>query len=66
MWILKGTFLGIWLFSFGTVAFLYLKLFRGLSGSGAVSASPHPKFGNLLALCWSVCCVHAAKASARE
>ena len=32
MWIVKGTFLGIWLFSFGTIAFLYLALFRRASG----------------------------------
>src|SRR5258708_2269341 len=27
MWIIKGSF-GIWLFSFGTIAFLYFALFR--------------------------------------
>ena len=37
MWILKGTFLGIWLFSFGTIAFLYFALFRRASG-GMVGA----------------------------
>ena len=40
MWIVKGIFLGIWLFSFGTMAYLYLRIYRGLpSGTGAVSAN---------------------------
>src|ERR1700730_14828087 len=37
MWILKGRFLGIWLCSFGTLAYLYLLLFRKASG-GVVDA----------------------------
>jgi hypothetical protein len=32
MWIVKGTFLGIWLFSFSTIAYLYFALFRRASG----------------------------------
>jgi hypothetical protein len=36
MWIAKGSFLGIWLFSFGTIAYLYLRIFRGLGSGGAV------------------------------
>jgi predicted cobalt transporter CbtA len=28
MWILKGTFLGLWLFGFGTIAFFYFAIFR--------------------------------------
>jgi hypothetical protein len=28
MWILKGSFLGLWVFAFGTLAFLYLTLSR--------------------------------------
>jgi hypothetical protein len=31
MWILKGVFLGAWLFEFGTIAFLYLSVYRNLS-----------------------------------
>ena len=30
MWILKGAFLGLWLFGYGSLAFLYFALFRGL------------------------------------
>jgi hypothetical protein len=37
MWILKSTFLGLWLFGFGTVAFLYFAVFRGLSSRTAVA-----------------------------
>src|SRR5258708_38176543 len=32
MWIVKGMFLGIWLFSFSTIAYLYFALFRRASG----------------------------------
>ncbi len=28
MWILKGTLLGLWLFGFGTMAFLYFAVYR--------------------------------------
>jgi hypothetical protein len=28
MWILKGSFLGLWIFAFGTLVFLYLTLSR--------------------------------------
>ncbi len=38
MWIVKGSFLGIWIFSFGTIAFLYFAGYRGLpSGQGVVA-----------------------------
>src|SRR5258706_5510994 len=37
MWIVKGVFLGIWLFSFSTIAYLYLTIFRRVPpGPGAV------------------------------
>jgi hypothetical protein len=32
MQIVKAVFLGIWLFSFGTIAYLYLTVFRRASG----------------------------------
>ncbi len=28
MWILKGSFLGLWVFAFGTLAFLYLNVYH--------------------------------------
>lgn len=37
MEIVKSFFLGIWLFSFGTIAYLYLALYRRLPPSTAVS-----------------------------
>ena len=39
MWILKGAFLGLWVFVFGTFAFLYLAIFRNLRGNTAVGFS---------------------------
>jgi hypothetical protein len=36
MWIAKGTLLGAWLFSFGTIAYLYLALYRHLQPQTAV------------------------------
>ena len=39
MWIVKGTFLGTWLFAFGTIAFLYFAIFRNLRPNSAVGLS---------------------------
>ncbi|SRR5258706_1106919 len=39
MWIVKGFLLGIWLVSFGTIAYLYLAVFRRLPPGGAVGVS---------------------------
>jgi hypothetical protein len=39
VWILKGTFLGLWLFAFGTLAFLYLAVFRNPRPDSAVGLS---------------------------
>jgi hypothetical protein len=39
MWILKGAFLGTWLFEFGTIAFLYLALYRNLSPNTVVGVT---------------------------
>jgi len=39
VWILKGTFLGLWLFSFGTLVFLYLAVFRNLRPNSGVGLS---------------------------
>jgi len=57
MWIVKGTFLGVWLFSFGTIAYLYLVLFRRASG-GVVAAdliahftTQNPRWWIALVLC---------------
>jgi hypothetical protein len=39
VWILKGTFLGLWVFAFSTLAFLYLAVFRNLRPNSAVGLS---------------------------
>jgi hypothetical protein len=39
MWILKGTLLALWLFGFGTMAWLYFALYRHLRPNSAVSIS---------------------------
>jgi hypothetical protein len=36
MWILKSTFLGLWLFGFGTMAYLYLTIFRHMQPHSSV------------------------------
>ncbi len=37
MWILKGTLLGLWLFGFGTMAFLYFAVYRHTGPHNAVA-----------------------------
>ena len=39
MWILKSALLGLWLFGFGTMAFLYFAIYRKLLPNSAVSAN---------------------------
>ena len=39
MWILKGTWLGLWLFGFGTMAFLFFTTYRNLRPSAAMGMS---------------------------
>jgi hypothetical protein len=39
VWILKGAFLGLWLFAFGTLGFLCLTVFRNLRPNTAVGLS---------------------------
>ncbi len=39
MWILKGTLLGLWLFGFGSLFYLYLTIFRPLRPHTATSFS---------------------------
>ena len=36
MWILKSIFLGVWLFGFGTIAFLWLAVYRHMAPHTAV------------------------------
>ncbi len=39
MWVLKGAFLGLWLFAFGTIALLYLAVYRNLQPNSAVGVT---------------------------
>src|SRR5258708_40042325 len=39
VWILKGAFLGLWFFAFGTLGFLYLAVYRNLPPNTAVGFS---------------------------
>ena len=39
MWILKGAFLGLWVFVFGTLVFLYFAVFRNQRPNTAVGVS---------------------------
>lgn len=39
MWILKSTFLGLWLFGFGTSLFLYFAVFRPVESNKATAMS---------------------------
>jgi len=39
MWIAKGVFLGLWLFGFGTITFLYFAIYRNLQPRTAVAVN---------------------------
>jgi len=39
MWIVKGTLLALWLFGFGTMALLYVAVYRNLPPNSAVGIS---------------------------
>ena len=39
MWILKSAVLGLWLFGFGTMVFLYFAIYRNLPPNSAVSVN---------------------------
>jgi hypothetical protein len=52
VWILKGSFLGLWLFAFGTLAFLYLAVFRNLQPNTAVGLSALASYTTWNPLWW--------------
>lgn len=59
MWILKGSLLSLWLFGFGTMAWLYIALYRHLQPNSAVSISVitsltihHPFWWTALVVCF--------------
>jgi hypothetical protein len=60
MWILKTALLGLWLFGYGTMAFLYFKIFRYMPPNSAVSANVitwhtthNPMWWTALAVCFA-------------
>jgi hypothetical protein len=53
MWIIKGAFLGAWLFGFGTIAFLYLAVYRNLPPNTAVAADIITRFTSENPLWWA-------------
>jgi hypothetical protein len=59
MWIAKGTLLALWLFGFGTMAWLYIALYRHLQPNSVVSVSVitsltihHPFWWTALVACF--------------
>ncbi len=58
MWMAKGTLLALWLFGFGTMAWLYIALYRHLQPNSAVGISViasltihHPFWWTALVVC---------------
>jgi hypothetical protein len=59
MWILKGAFLGAWLFGFGTIFFLYFAVYRDLPPNTAVATNLITRFTSENPLLWAslACCI---------
>jgi hypothetical protein len=57
MWILKGSFLGVWVFAFGTLAFLYLAVYRSLRPNTAVGLSVLVSYTTWNPLWWAALAV---------
>ena len=57
MWILKGAFLGVWLFGFGTIALLYFGIYRHLSPHSAVGLSAITAYTSRNPLWWAALAV---------
>jgi hypothetical protein len=53
MWILKGAFLGTWLFGFGTIAYLYFAVYSHLRPNSAVAVSVITSYTTLNPLWWT-------------
>jgi len=53
VWILKGAFLGLWLFAFGTLVFLYVAVFRNLRPNTAVGVSVLASYTTWNPLWWA-------------
>jgi hypothetical protein len=67
MWILKGTLLGLWLFGFGTMVWLYFLVYRNLAPHTAVAVSVIAGYTIQNPFCWAafVVCFVLGNALAR-
>ena len=52
MWILKGTLLGLWLFGFGTMVWLYFAIYRHVHANTAVDVRLITHFTSQSLLWW--------------
>jgi hypothetical protein len=68
MWILKGTLLGLWLSGFGTIAYLYLAIFRYMPLGSMINVTflPHRTIQNPLWWVALVVCFVLSYAIARS
>jgi hypothetical protein len=68
MWILKGTLLALWLFGFGTMAWLYLAVYSHLQPNSAVGVSVFTAYTTQNPLWWAalVVCLVLGLAIARS
>jgi hypothetical protein len=68
MWIAKGTLLGLWLLGFGTIAYLYLAIFRHLPPNSAVGVTVFTAYTIQNPLWWTalVACLVLGYAIARS
>jgi hypothetical protein len=57
MWIVKGAFLGVWLFGFGTMAFLYFAIYRNLPPHSAVAVTVVTGYTSQNPLWWAAAAV---------
>jgi len=60
MWILKSALLGLWLFGFGTMAFLYFAIYRNLPPNSAVSVNVITSYTTHNPLWWTALAVSFA------
>jgi hypothetical protein len=60
VWILKGSFLGLWIFAFGTLVLLYLEIYRNLGPNTAVAVSVITNYTTRNSLWWAALIISIA------
>lgn len=60
MWILKGLFLGVWIFAFGTIALLYFNIYRRLPPHSAVGVTVITAYTTQNPLWWAALVISVA------